>query len=103
MGIFGGPSRKAPLLGSSRAIRMKPARYRRTRAGWSKTSLTGEPLTVRSLSSALTRTQHAGRERIGSRRKDARQLGPQETQPLPHRYSALQHEGADLIDDASAL
>src|ERR1700738_2187146 len=36
-------------------------------------------------------TQHAGRERIGSRRKDARQLGPQETQPLPHRDAALQH------------
>jgi hypothetical protein len=34
----------------------KPARYRRTRAGWSKTTLAGEPLTVRSLSSALTRT-----------------------------------------------
>jgi hypothetical protein len=34
----------------------KPARYRRTRAGWSKTSLAGEPLTVHSLSSALTRT-----------------------------------------------
>jgi hypothetical protein len=26
-----------------------------------------------------------------------------ETQPLPHRDSALQHEGADLIDDARAL
>jgi Restriction endonuclease len=34
----------------------EPARYRRTRGGWSKTSLIGEPLTVRSLSSALTRT-----------------------------------------------
>jgi hypothetical protein len=34
----------------------EPARYRRTREGWSKTSLTGEPLTVRSLSSALTST-----------------------------------------------
>jgi hypothetical protein len=34
----------------------QPARYRRTRVGWSKTSLAGEPLTVRSLSSALTRT-----------------------------------------------
>src|SRR6266481_258737 len=41
--------------------------------------------------------------RIASRRQDARQLGPQETQPLPHRDSALQHEGADLIDDARAL
>jgi hypothetical protein len=34
--------------------------------------------------------------------KDARQLGPQETQPLPHRDATLQHEGA-LIDDAGAL
>jgi hypothetical protein len=34
----------------------EPARYRRTRAGWSNRSLTGKPLTVRSLSSALTRT-----------------------------------------------
>src|ERR1700720_1635473 len=34
----------------------EPARYRQTRGGWSKTSLTGEPLTVRSLSSALTST-----------------------------------------------
>ena len=34
----------------------EPARYRRTRAGWSNKSLTGKPLTARSLSSALTRT-----------------------------------------------
>ena len=34
----------------------EPARYRRTRAGWCKTNLAGEPLTVRSLGSALTRT-----------------------------------------------
>jgi hypothetical protein len=33
-----------------------PARYRRTRAGWSKSSLAGEPLEARRLSSALTRT-----------------------------------------------
>jgi hypothetical protein len=33
-----------------------PARCRRTRAGWSKASLTGEPLSARGLSSALTRT-----------------------------------------------
>jgi hypothetical protein len=33
-----------------------PSRYRRTRAGWCKSSLTGEPLALRSLSSALTRT-----------------------------------------------
>jgi hypothetical protein len=33
-----------------------PARYRQTRAGWSKVSLSGEPLDARQLSSALTRT-----------------------------------------------
>jgi hypothetical protein len=33
-----------------------PAHYRRTRAGWSKASLNGEPLDARGLSSALTRT-----------------------------------------------
>src|SRR5207253_1642904 len=33
-----------------------PARYRRTRTGWSKASLNGEPLDARGLSSALTRT-----------------------------------------------
>jgi hypothetical protein len=31
------------------------------------------------------------------------ELGAQETQPLLYRDSALQHEGADLIDDARAL
>jgi len=34
----------------------EPSRQRDTRSGWSKVSLDGEPLTVRSLSSALTRT-----------------------------------------------
>jgi len=33
-----------------------PSRYRRTRDGWHRESLAGEPLTLRSLSSALTRT-----------------------------------------------
>lgn len=33
-----------------------PARFRRTRDGWRSTSLTGTPLTLRSLSSALTST-----------------------------------------------
>jgi hypothetical protein len=33
-----------------------PARCRRTRSGWSKASLSGEPLNARSLSFALTRT-----------------------------------------------
>jgi hypothetical protein len=51
----------------------------------------------------LDDAQHAGREHISARRQDARQLGPQETQPLPHRDAALQQEGTDLIDNAGAL
>ncbi len=47
---------EGPVVVVERGNSDKPARYRRTRAGWSKTSLAGEPLTVRSLSSALTRT-----------------------------------------------
>jgi hypothetical protein len=47
---------EGPVVGIEPGNSDEPARYRRTRAGWSKTSLTGEPLTVRSLSSALTRT-----------------------------------------------
>ena len=34
----------------------RPSRYRPTGAGWSNTDLKGDPLTVRSLSSALTST-----------------------------------------------
>jgi hypothetical protein len=44
-----------------------------------------------------------GERTFDARRQDARQLGPQETQSLPHRDAALQQEGADLIDDAGAL
>ena len=47
---------EGPVVGVEAGNSDEPARSRRTRAGWSKTSLTGEPLTVRSLSSALTRT-----------------------------------------------
>jgi hypothetical protein len=47
---------EGPVVGVEHSSADEPARYRRTQAGWSKTSLTGEPLTVRSLSSALTRT-----------------------------------------------
>jgi len=47
---------KGPVVGVEQGISDEPARYRLTKAGWSKTSLTGDPLTVRSLSSALTRT-----------------------------------------------
>jgi len=45
-----------PVMEVERDNLNEPARYRRTRAGWSNKSLTGKPLTVRSLSSALTRT-----------------------------------------------
>jgi hypothetical protein len=47
---------KGPVIEVAQGDSDGPARYRLTRAGWSKTSLTGDPLTVRSLSSALTRT-----------------------------------------------
>jgi hypothetical protein len=35
--------------------------------------------------------------------KDTRQFGAQEAQPLAHRNPALQQEGTNLVDDASAL
>src|SRR6185503_19489941 len=41
----------------------------------------------------LDDARHAGRENIGLRRQDARQLDPQETQSLPHRNAPLQQEG----------
>jgi hypothetical protein len=47
---------EGPVVGIEPGNSDEPARYLRTQAGWSKTSLTGEPLTVRGLSSALTRT-----------------------------------------------
>jgi hypothetical protein len=45
-----------PVVELERGNLNGPARCRRTRAGWSKASLNGEPLDVRSLSSALNRT-----------------------------------------------
>ena len=47
---------EGPVRGVTNAGSDGPSRYRRTRAGWCKASLTGEPLALRSLSSALTRT-----------------------------------------------
>jgi hypothetical protein len=47
---------EGPVVGVEQGNLNEPARYRRTRARWSRTSLTGKPLTVRSLSSAVTRT-----------------------------------------------
>ena len=38
-----------------------------------------------------------------SRSEDLRKLGPQKAQTLPHGNAALQQEGTNLIDDASAL
>jgi hypothetical protein len=45
-----------PVIETDEADPEAPTRFRRTRNGWCKTSLTGVPLTVRSLSSALTST-----------------------------------------------
>ena len=39
---------KGPVVGVEPGNSYGPARYRLTKAGWSKTSLTGDPLTVRS-------------------------------------------------------
>ncbi len=47
---------EGPVHGIADAGSDGPSRYRQTRAGWCKTSLTGDPLSLRSLSSALTRT-----------------------------------------------
>jgi hypothetical protein len=47
---------EGPVVWAEPGNSEEPARCRQTRGGWSKTSLTGEPLTVRSLSSALTST-----------------------------------------------
>lgn len=47
-----------PVIGVEGQDPAFPACYRRTRAGWSKASLSGEPLTVRSLSSDFTRTSN---------------------------------------------
>ena len=51
----------------------------------------------------LDEPHHAGRQHIGWRGEDARQLGAQVALSLPHRNPALQQEGPDLIDDAGAL
>jgi hypothetical protein len=45
-----------PVLKMDEADPEAPTRFRRTRNGWSKTSLSGVPLTLRSLSSVLTST-----------------------------------------------
>lgn len=45
-----------PVIETEQRNSNGPARYRRTQAGWCNTNLAGEPLAVRSLGSALTRT-----------------------------------------------
>jgi hypothetical protein len=47
---------EGPVHAIANASLEGPTRYRRTRAGWCKTSLAGDPLALRGLSSALTRT-----------------------------------------------
>jgi len=51
----------------------------------------------------LDNPQHAGRENIAAFGQDGWQLDTQEAQSLPYRNAALQQEGADLVDDGSAL
>jgi hypothetical protein len=46
----------SPVIEMESSNLNEPSRYRRTRMGWSNKSLNGKPLTLRSLSSALTRT-----------------------------------------------
>src|SRR6266704_1546333 len=52
-------------------------------------------------SQVLDDVHHAWRQDIGGRGQYARQLGA--PLPLPHGNATLQQEGADLVDDASAL
>jgi hypothetical protein len=47
---------EGPVIENKDADAEAPSRFRRTRDGWCKTSLTGVPLAMRSLSSALTST-----------------------------------------------
>ena len=51
----------------------------------------------------LDDVHHVWRQRIGGRGQNARQLSTQEALPLPDGNATFQQEGADLIDDASAL
>ena len=76
--------------------------------------LAGEALNARVQAAPIYRqvfedAQHAGRKHIGSRRQDARQLGSQETQPLPQGSEYGQPQGwcrpspSDLSCSASLL
>lgn len=47
---------EGPVVGLTEPQPEGPSRMRRAKGGWRKVSLTGEPLTTRSLSSSLTRT-----------------------------------------------
>jgi hypothetical protein len=54
-------------------------------------------------SEVLDDMHHACRQDIGRRGEDTWQLGAQEPLALPYRNATFQQEGADLVDDASAL
>jgi len=45
----------------------------------------------------------ARRQHVRRRGENARQLGTQEPQALPHGDAALEEKGSDLIDDAGTL
>jgi hypothetical protein len=55
------------------------------------------------LHQASDQAHHAGREDVGALGENVRQGLPQRSEPLSHRNSALQQEGADLVDHCRAL
>lgn len=78
-----------------------PRRYRRTVDGWHRQSLTGEPLTIRSLSSALTRVAGYRMTVCKVEREDylLRRIRGEE-EPLVHEARTLR---ADLEDVAARM
>lgn len=74
-----------------------PSRQRRTRDGWHQHSLTGEPLTKRSLSSALTRTEAYRMTICGIEREDylLRRIRG-ESEPLHAEAAALREQMRDV-------
>ena len=74
-----------------------PVRYRRTRDGWHKESLGGEALTVRSLSSSLTRTANYRMTICEIERADylLRRIRG-EAEPLVEKASAIAKEMEDV-------
>jgi hypothetical protein len=88
---------EGPVIGVEGQDPGLPARYRRTRAGWSRTSLGGEPLTVRSLSSTLTRTANYQMTICAIERADylLRRIRD-ERDPLHADAAALKHEMREI-------